>query len=242
MDPTREPRSLSDDAIVARLRAGAPGLPAVRYDGRSVRLRARAAARRLRRRRIRTGAVALSGAAAAYLTLALAGPVPVPGVGPVSVPGGAALRALVGGVLPPRPPAPDQWSSDVERLDAEVVPVVERLQIDLYLSRPGCRVFEYARGDYRDGDPDCQDLAPFDAPARADFAEVTAAVERSGVAVERITRYAGAIHVPLREVSWRYNWEYVHLPGATVAPATRSPGEQWTHIRGEWWFHRTHDD
>ena len=97
-------------------------------------------------------------------------------------------------------------------------------------------------GNYRDGDPECQDLVPFDAEARADFDQVTAAVEWSDVAVERIFRHGGGIYFPLEDNSWRYNWEYVYLPDVDLPPATQWPGEEWTHIRDDWWFHRAHDD
>ena len=83
---------------------------------------------------------------------------------------------------------------------------------------------------------------PFDAQARADFDRVTDAVERSGVAVERIFRYGGGIYVQLQDSSWQYNWEYVYLPDVDSPPATHFPARQWTHIRGDWWFHRAHDD
>jgi hypothetical protein len=83
---------------------------------------------------------------------------------------------------------------------------------------------------------------PFDAQARADFDHVTDAVERSGVAVERIFRDGGGIYVQLDDRSWRYNWEYVFLPDAGSPPATTWPGEEWTHIRGDWWLHQAHDD
>jgi hypothetical protein len=243
MDPTREPRShdtLPDDAVVAYLRARAPGLPTVRFDARAVISRARGAARR--RRQLRTSAVAIAAAAATYLALAFAGPLPVTGLGTVSVPGGAAVRALVGGLVPGGPPAPSQWPADVDRLETEVLPVVEELEVSYYLLHPGpCRILEYRRGDYSD-QQDCQEMTPFDAEAAADFERVKDAVERSGVPVERIVRHGGGIYIPLEDSSWRYNWEYVYLPDADSPPPTMWPEEEWTHIRGDWWFHRAHDD
>jgi hypothetical protein len=83
---------------------------------------------------------------------------------------------------------------------------------------------------------------PFDAQARADFDEVTDAIEGSGVAVERIVRHGSGIYIPLKDNSIQYNWEYVYLPDVASPPAGGSPGEEWTHIRGAWWFHRTRDD
>jgi hypothetical protein len=239
MDPNREPLP-SDDAVVAYLRAHAPGLPTARFDARAVTSGARGA---LRRRRLRNSVLAVAGAATTYLALALAGPLPVPGLGAVSLPGGHALRGVVGGFVPDVL-GPDQWHADVDRLEAEVLPVVEDLRVYYYLLHPGpCRVLEYARGDYRDGDPEeCGDLVPFDAEARADFDEMTDAVARSDVAVERIFRDRGGIYVQLEDYSWQYNWEYVYLPDGGSPPATRWPVEEWTHIRGNWWFHRTHDD
>lgn len=255
MDPTREPRPpaaepttppdiQTDDALVAYLRARAPGLPSVGFDARAVTSHARGVRRRQRRRRLRNSAVAVAGALATYLALALVGPVPVPGVGPVSVPGSHDLRAMIRNIIPGQPPGPDQWPGDVDRLEAELLPVVEELRVSYYLLHPGpCRVLEYFRGDYRDGDQEeCGDLVPFDTEVRADFDKVTDAVERSGVAVERIRRERGAIYIPLEDSSWQYNWEYAYLPDVDSPPATRWPEEEWTHIRGDWWFHRTHDD
>jgi hypothetical protein len=102
------------------------------------------------------------------------------------------------------PPGPGEWPRDVDRLERDVMPVVEELHV--YLLHPGpCRVLEYDRGDYRDGDPeDCGDLVPFDAQARADFDRMTDAIERSGVAVERIRRDRGAIYIPLEDYSRQY--------------------------------------
>jgi hypothetical protein len=231
---------LSDDAVVAFLRDRAPGLPTVRFDARAVTSQARRALRR-RRRRFRTSLVAMASTATVYLTLALAGPVTVPGLGTVSVPGGNAIQALVGGFIPGRPPGPAQWPADVDSLQAHVLPVVERLEVSYYLLEPGqCRIFRYARGSY--SDPECEEPKRFDAEAVADFDAVTDAVERSGVPVERIRREQGGIYIPLEDYSWQYNWEYVYLPDGGSPPETRFPGEEWTHIRGNWWFFRAHDD
>jgi len=160
------------------------------------------------------------------------------GVGPGLAPG-------VGG----RPPGPDRWQVDVDHLETELLPVVQDLELTYYLMQPGypldrgpCYVLEYSRGNYHDGDPDCTNVVPFDAQARADFDEVTNAVERSGVAVERIVGHGGWVYVQLKDSSWEYNWQYVYLPDVTSPPATVWPGEEWTHIRGDWWFHRAHDD
>jgi len=171
--------------------------------------------------------------------------VPVPGVGPVSVPGSHAIRAAINDIIPGWPPGPDDWPGDVDRLESEVLPVVQRLRVYYYLleAGPPCRILEYPRGDFRDGATDCRDLVPFDAQARADFDEVTAAVERTGVAVERIVRHNGAIYIPVKDSSWQYNWEYVYLEGGQAPPGIAFPEEeQWTHVRGDWWFHRAHDD
>ncbi len=254
MDPTREPRStaaeptapgdiLLDDAVVAYLRAHAPGLPTAQFDAHAVTSRARGA---LRLRRLRNAVLVVAAAATAYLALALAGPLPVPGLGTMTGPGGGARQDEVGGSVPD---GPDQWQADVARLETEVLPVVEDLELSYYHlepsypGRPGpCRILEYPRGNYRDGPPECDDLAPFDAEARADFDEVTVAVERSGVAVERIVRHGDGIYFPLEDNSWQYNWEYVYMQYVDSPPPTMSPAEEWTHIRGDWWFHRAHDD
>jgi hypothetical protein len=250
MDPTREPSSsaepntprdtLPDDAVVAYLRARAPGLPTPRFDARTTTSRARGA---LRRRRLRNTVMAVAGTATAYLTFALAGPLPVPGLGTVSAPGGESLQALAGDLFPVGPPGPGRRQADVDRLEADVLPVIQELELSLYLvDASSCRILEYPRGDYRDGDPQCGDLAPFDAQTRADFDKVTDAVQSSGVAVERIFRDGAGIHVQLTDHSWKYDWQYVYLPGAGSPPTTTHPSEQWTHIRDGWWLHRAHDD
>jgi len=251
MDPSREPSSsaepgtprdaLHDDAFVAYLRTRAPGLPTPRFDARTTTSRAR---RALRRRRLRHSVMALAGAATAYLTFALAGPLPVPGAGTVvGVPGGESVQDLARDLFPVGPPGPGRRQADVDRLETDVLPVVEELELSLYLLTAGpCRILEYPRGDYRDGDPQCGDLVPFDPGARADFDKVTDAVERSGVAVERILRDGTGTYVQLIDHSWQYNWQYVYLSGVGSPPTTTHPSEQWTHIRDNWWLHRAHDD
>jgi hypothetical protein len=219
----------------------------MRLDARAVTSRAHNALRR-RRRRIRSSIVAMSGAIVAYVVVVLAsafaGPLPVPGLGTVNVPGGGAVRAVVRDLFPGLPPGPGQWPEDVDRIETELLPVVQELGLDYYLNHPGpCYVLEYSRGDYADGNPEeCRDLVPFDAQVWADYNRVTAAIERTGVAVERIYRQNGAIYIPIEDYSWQYNWVYVLLPGATSPPATNWPEEEWTHIRGDWWFFQAHDD
>lgn len=60
--------------------------------------------------------------------------------------------------------------------------------------------------------------------------------------IDRIFRNEGLIYVQLPDSSWQYNWEYVFLPNGGSPPPVTWPEEQWTHIHGDWWFHRTHDD
>jgi len=253
MDPTREPwpeaagpRDLvPDDAIVARLRAGAPGLPAAPFDARAVTARARQASRRYRRR-ISVVTAILAGTLTGYLALALAGPLPVPGLGTVSVPGGAAIRSMVGDLIPGQPPGPDEWQADVDRLEAEVLPVALELDLSYYdLDEVPCRILWYSRGHYGDpgecaGEPGGPQWSPFDAEAVADFDRLTDVVERSGVAIERIQRDPdrGGLRFWLAS-SWQYNWMYVYMPEVR---ATQFPGGEWTHIGGDWWFLRAQDD
>lgn len=248
MDPTREPQPSpeipSDDEIVSYLRDRAPDLPTTRFDARAVTARARGAQRRLRRRRLQYSYVAGAAAAAAYFVLALVfavvGPVPVPGLGPVDLPGAAAIRDAAGGLLP-GPPGPDEWLADVDRLDAEVRPLAEELRLDYFLQAPGhCSGIEYGRGDF--SDPVCTDRAPFDDQALADFERMAGAVERTDVAVERIMRVGIGLWVQLEDSSWQYNWQYVYLPDGASPPAKNWPEEEWTHVSGDWWFHRDHDD
>ena len=235
MDPT-------DDALVAYLRTRAPGLPDTPFDPRAVTARARGALRHRRRRQLRTSVVAVAAVAATYVGLALAGPLPVPGGGTVSVPGSHALRALVARVIPDRPPAPDEWNDDVDRLEREVVPLMRELEIRDYLLEPGtCRILRYSRGDFSDQE-DCEKVTPFDAQAVTDFNRMTDAVERTGLAVERIRGDQRGIYVQLKDVSWQYNWSYVYLPDGAEPPPTHFPNEQYTRIRDDWWFFRAHDD
>jgi hypothetical protein len=244
MDPTREPdrspATMTDEALLAYLRHRAPGLATEPFDPRAVTARARRVLHR--RRRLRTSIVAAASTAAAYIALALVTPLPVPGLGTISVPGGGTLRGIVGGFVPGQPPGPGEWDDDVDRMEQRLIPVIERLGVSLYIPERGCLVLEYTRGNYRDGEPDCQDLVPFDATARADFDAVTDAVERSGVAVERIYRDINGIHIRLDDYSWQYNYEYAYLPHVDTPPPTRFPGERWTLIHGDWWHFRAHDD
>jgi hypothetical protein len=244
MEPNREPGArdlMSDEAIVAFLRTHAPGLPAVRFDGPAVAARARRVQRR--RRRLGASAVTFASAALVYLLLALVGPLPVPGGGNVSLPGSRGLRAAVAHIMP-GPPKADQWGEDVNRLERDVLPVVEELRVFYYLYEEGtpCRVLEYGRGNFREGSPACgPDQVPFDAQGRADFERVRLGVEHCGVQVQRIYR-SGGVRVQVVDSSGEYNWEYAYLPGTDVAPPKVWPEEEWTHIRDQWWFHRGHDD
>jgi hypothetical protein len=187
--------------------------------------------------------VAAACAATVYLGLALAGPVPVPGGGTVSVPGSQGLRALVADTIPGRPPGPDEWNGDVDRLERYVLPVLDQLQVSSYLLDEAgrCRIFKYSRGNYSDQN-NCEEMTPFDAQAAADFDRVTRAVERSGIPVERMGRELGGYHIRVKDASWQYNWEYVYMPGVDSPPPINFPEERWTRIRGDWWFHRAHDD
>jgi hypothetical protein len=240
MDPTREPwLEPSDDAVVTFLRTRAPGLPTVQFDTRAVTSRARGA---LRRRRLRNSVVAAGCAAIAYLGLALAGPVPVPGGGTVTVPGSRALRAMVADFVPGRPPGPDEWNDDVDRIERDLLPVLDQLQVTYYLlDSESCRIMKYSRGDFSDQNQ-CEEMAPFDDQATADFNKVTRAVERSGLPVERIGREYGGYYVRIKDSSWQYNWAYVQMPNVDVPPPRNFPEEEWTRIRGDWWFFRAHDD
>ncbi|GGM47168.1 hypothetical protein [Dactylosporangium sucinum] len=235
MEPT------ADDAVVAHLRARAPGLPAVRFDGWAVTARARRAVRR--RRRLRTTAAAAVSGSLAYLVLAVLGPIPVPGGATVTLPGSATVREMVARLVPGVPPEPGQWPGDVDRLDRTVRPVVQQLRVYSWLQAGACRILEYPRGAFNDGPAQCgPGIVPFDAQARADFDRVTDAVERSGLPVDRVRTSGGVIYVQLRDASWQYNYEYAYLADTPQPPPARFPEERWTHIRGDWWFHRAHDD
>jgi hypothetical protein len=152
-----------------------------------------------------------------------------------------ALASLMAGACA-APPGPDRWSADVDRLHSEVLPIVQALDVSRYLVASPCRILEYPRGTFRDGDVSCKDVVRFDSKAREDFEQITDAIERSGVTVERIVRQDGAIHVRVPESSVQYNWAYVYGPDPATPPRAAGPDEQWTHIRGRWWFRREHDD
>jgi hypothetical protein len=82
--------------------------------------------------------------------------VPVPGVGTVTVPGSRSVRAMLADFVPNRVPGPDKWKADVDSLEAELLPVLEELEVSYYLLHEGpCRIIEYSRGDFSDQD-DCQ--------------------------------------------------------------------------------------
>jgi hypothetical protein len=85
-------------------------------------------------------------------------------------------------------------------------------------------------------------LSSFDAQAAADFDRVTEAVDRSGVAIERIRREIGGYYIQIKDSSWQYNWGYAYYPNVETPPGSPWPEERWTRIRGDWWFNRTHDD
>jgi hypothetical protein len=249
MDPTSEPRPTTPDAtaspdvaVVAHLRANAPGVPAASFDGGAVTARAR---RALRRRRFRNFTVAVAAATVAYLALSVASPLPVPGYGKVSLPGSGVIAGLVEDIVPGQRIGAARRLADVDSLARQVLPPAERLELYLYLRSPqDCRVLEYPHGDFRDGGPECgADMVPFDATAAADYAEMAAAIGRSGVDLERIFRDGGGLYFQLSDLSWQYNYQYVYLPdGAAPPPPSGFAGEEWTNIRGDWWFHRAYDD
>jgi hypothetical protein len=176
--------ALTDDDIVAYLRTRAPGLPTVPVDPHAATTRARRALDRRRRHQVRGSVAATASATAVYLVLALVG-----------------VRALVAKVVPGFLPSPDQWPGKVDRLEKSVLPVLQRLEVSYYLLEEGrpCRILEFPRGNYRDGAPECRDLVPFDAQARADFDEITAAVRRSRVPVERIRGSGGGFYIRLND-------------------------------------------
>jgi hypothetical protein len=149
---------------------------------------------------------------------------------------------MVARVVPGLPPVPEERASDVDRLERDVLPVIEELQVTYYLREsPTCRILEYERGHY--GDPGCTEMVPLDAQALADFERVTAAVARAGVSLDRIRWDGDGVEFVLPDSTWQFNYEYVYRPYIDTPPAIRWPGEeQWTLIRAHWWFHRAHDD
>ncbi|MFC7484736.1 hypothetical protein ACFQX7_38480 [Luedemannella flava] len=188
--------------------------------------------------------MAVAGTTAAYLALSVAGPLPVPGHGEVSLPGSGAIAGLVERIAPGRPLGDAKRLADVDRLDRQVLPLAQQLDLYFYLHSPqDCRVLEYPHGNYRDGDAVCgDDVAPFDARAATDYADLAAAIERSGVDVERVFRDRGGLYFQLEDFSLQYNYQYVYLPDGAAPPPNRFAVEEWTNVRGDWWFHRDHDD
>ncbi|MEV0716821.1 hypothetical protein [Asanoa sp. NPDC050611] len=237
---------IDDDDVVARLRAGDPGYPASGPDARRTLAAARRALRRRRGRQV-VGIVA-----ALLVGLAAAGQVRLPGTG-----GGTGYDTAARpdqGDPPVYPHA--RMLDDVARLAPHVLPVADDLGLTLYIddSGPGCRVFTWSQGAFRDRDADCANAGdpepPFDAASDAAFGRVTTAIGRSGVDVDRIEKggWGPGTSFHLRDSSWQWNWYYSYVPNtpADAPPEVRTdtnlgPRRQ-VHVTGDWWFTVEPDD
>jgi hypothetical protein len=246
------------DDVIARLRAQAPGIPPTGPDAAATLARSR---RRLRNLRVRQVAGGVAGGVAAVLVAGIAvGPIDLPGGGTFVMPGGYEVRELAG-----EPPvhSREQMREDVAALEAEVVPVVEDVELSLYLEEfngpiagtQPCHVLETARGTFRTPDDKSEGCSnpdenfPFDAVAQAQFDGIKAALARTGTNIHRITDRQGAeptgLHFQLDDVSWLWNWDYVYQPEGIPQDGTveRALGTTtYTHITGDWWFMQEPDD
>ncbi|GIH03030.1 hypothetical protein Rhe02_10970 [Rhizocola hellebori] len=246
---------LHDDDVVARLRAGAPGLPAAGPDARLTLAAARRALRRSRGRRALGGVAAVL---AAVLGLAAIGPVELPGIGTFTMPFGYDENALPNQGNPPLYPR-ERMLRDVASLESRALPATQELGVLLYIEepaawgRPACRVFTWSQGAYRDRDRECVNPddpePPFDPASEAAFARMIDAIDQSHVDIFRIEKggWGPGTSFHLRDDSWRWNWYYSYVPGTPPdAPAQRTetklgPRLQ-VHVTGDWWFTVEPDD
>jgi len=245
-----------DDDVVARLRAGAPDYPDAGPDAQ----RTLAAARRaLRRRRSRRALAGVAAVVVAVAGLTAVDSIELPGLGTSIMPGGRDDDAPPNQGEPPVYPR-ERLLRDVADLELEVLPVAEDLGLTLYIDevggwgRPGCRVFTWSHGAFRDRDSSCANPddpeLPFDAGSDAAFAQTSEAIEHSGVDVYRIEKggWGPGTSFHLRDDSWRWNWYYSYVPGTPAdAPAeertrTNLGVRLQVHVSGDWWFTVEPDD
>ncbi len=244
---------MHDDDVIARLRAGAPGYPDAGPDaGRTL-----AGARRaLRRRQGRRALSSVAAAAVGVVGLAAAGPIELPGIGSFAMPGGHSLPNEGDPPVYPR----QKLLHDVAELDADVLPVVENLGLTGYGNDPrrwgrqGCRGLTWSHGAFRDRNSDCSNPddpeLPFDAESEAAFARVSAAIEASGVDVDRIDKggWGPGTSFHLNDNSIQWNWYYSYDPSTTadepeeIRTETPLGTRMQVHVTGRWWFTVEPDD
>jgi hypothetical protein len=245
-----------DDDVIARLRAGAPGYPQTGPDAGRTLAAARKALRRGRSRRALGGLAAVMAALAGLTAI---GPIEVPGIGTVTMPFGYDSDALPNQGDPPIYPRA-RMLRDVEDLELQALPVAADLGLTRFLNepavwgRPGCRVFTWSHGAFRDRHPDCANPddpeAPLDAASEAAFNRVSEAIEHSGVKVDRIEKggWGPGMSFHLREDSWRWNWYYSYIPDTPAGTAkeirtdTSLGVRLQVHVSGGWWFTVEPDD
>ncbi|GIG01103.1 hypothetical protein [Catellatospora citrea] len=245
-----------DDDVVARLRADAPGYPKTGPDAGRTLAAARRALGRSRRRRALGGVATV---VAALVGLTAVGPIELPGIGTLAMPFGPNTDAPPDQGDPPVYPR-ERMLHDVAALELQVLPVTEHLGLTSYLDepaawgRPACRVFTWSHGAFRDRNSDCANPddpePPFDTASDTAFAQVSDAIETSGVDVDRIDngRWGPGTSFHLRDNSWRWNWYYSYVPGTpSDAPAeerteTGLGVRRQVHVSGDWWFVVEPDD
>lgn len=247
---------LDDDDVVARLRAGAPGYPQAGPDAGRTLAAARRALRRSRGRRA-------VGAAAAVVTVLIGltaiGPIELPGIGTLAMPFGYGTNSLPDQGDPPVYRR-ERMLDDVANLELRLLPVVRELGVTRYFNepagwtQPGCRVFVWSQGAFRDRNAECANPddpePPLDAASEAEFRRVSDAIGDSGVNVDRIEKggWGPGTSFHLRDNSWRWNWYYSYVPGTPPdAPAeerteTRLGVRLKVHVSGDWWFTVEPDD
>jgi hypothetical protein len=170
----------------------------------------------------------------------------------------AALAGCVMGFGDTKPPSAETQAAEVARLQADVVPVVDELDVTFYLNEgKSCHGIVYRRGEFRDGDDSCgtpsEQYGRFDAQVRADFDRISAAIKRSEVNTYRFDALLtgdGALEkvtFPRTDSSWQWNWTYLYDPGNTV-DKSKTQGEPtlskptYTKINDSWWLQTAVDD
>ncbi len=160
----------------------------------------------------------------------------------------AALSALTGCGSPP---SAQRRPDDVARLAAEVLPVIDELDVSTYLDEGSmCRWLVHPRGDFREGGcaTSAERFSAFDDTARADFDRVTAAMRASGVDTHRFEASissAGAVgdaRFWLEDSSIQWNWFYLYDPQDAITKNRHEGKPSYERISDGWWLMTEVDD
>lgn len=167
--------------------------------------------------------------------------------------GAIGLLTFIGLVGCDSPPSEETRAGDVAQLEANVLPVVDELDVRFYLDEGStCNSILYPRGEFRDGDDSCgsptESYGPFDATVRGDFDRISAAIEASGVNAHRFDAYVTgdgvltSIRFPLEDRSIEWNWVYLYDPSNTVSKDQRPKAPTYQQINDKWWLVTEIDD